>query len=54
MKKLHKSKIIDTIEQEWIYLTVGEAVAACNFMIQTCKPKTKAVECEPEAADDQV
>lgn len=52
MKKLHKSKILDTIGQEWIYLTVGEAVGACNFMLQTCKPKTKAVECE--AADDQV
>ncbi|KAG6432277.1 hypothetical protein SASPL_103852 [Salvia splendens] len=52
MKKLHKSKIIDTIGQEWIYLTVGEAVSDCNIMLQACKPKTKAVECE--AADDQV
>lgn len=42
MKKLDKSKCIDTIGQEWIYLTVGEAVNACNFMLQTCKPKTKA------------
>ncbi|XP_042065345.1 sulfate transporter 3.1-like [Salvia splendens] len=52
IKKLHKSKIIDTIGQEWIYLTVGEAVSDCNIMLQACKPKTKAVECE--AADDQV
>ncbi|XP_057771618.1 sulfate transporter 3.1-like [Salvia miltiorrhiza] len=52
VKKLHKSKIIHTIGQEWIYLTIGEAVSACNFMLQACKPKSKAVECE--AADDQV
>ncbi|KAK6130173.1 hypothetical protein DH2020_036089 [Rehmannia glutinosa] len=52
MKKLDKSKFIDTVGQEWIYLTVGEAVDACNFMLQTCKPKTKAV--ESEAADDKV
>ncbi|XP_022748964.1 sulfate transporter 3.1-like [Durio zibethinus] len=37
MKKLDKSKLIDTIGQEWIYLTVGEAVAACNFMLHTGK-----------------
>ncbi|KAH6808922.1 sulfate transporter 3 [Perilla frutescens var. frutescens] len=52
MKKLDKSKFIHTIGQEWIYLTVEEAVSACNFMLQACKPKTKAVGCE--AADDQV
>ncbi|KAK4425637.1 Sulfate transporter 3.1 [Sesamum alatum] len=51
MKKLDKSKFIDTIGQEWIYVTVGEAVNACNFMLQTCKPKTKAVN---EEADDKV
>ncbi|XVE65959.1 hypothetical protein DITRI_Ditri08aG0042200 [Diplodiscus trichospermus] len=33
MKKLDKSKLIDTIGQKWIYLTVGEAVAACNFLL---------------------
>lgn len=53
MKKLDKSKFIDTIGQEWIYLTVSEAVNACNFMmLQTCKPKAKAV--ESEAADNKV
>ncbi|KAL0284619.1 UNVERIFIED_CONTAM: Sulfate transporter 3.1 [Sesamum calycinum] len=51
MKKLEKSKFIDTIGQEWIYVTVGEAVNACNFMLQTCKPKSKAVD---EEADDKV
>lgn len=38
MKKLDKSKVLETIGQEWIFLTVGEAVAACNFMLHTCKP----------------
>ncbi|XP_059625905.1 sulfate transporter 3.1-like [Cornus florida] len=37
MKKLNKSKFIETIGQEWIYLTVGEAVGACNFMLHTAK-----------------
>ncbi|KAJ4847479.1 Sulfate transporter 3.1 [Turnera subulata] len=37
MKKLNKAKLIEKIGQEWIYLTVGEAVAACNFMLHTCK-----------------
>ncbi|XWS08927.1 hypothetical protein CRYUN_Cryun40dG0042400 [Craigia yunnanensis] len=44
MKKLDKSKFIDMIGQEWIYLTVGEAVAACNFMLHTCKSNPVAVE----------
>ncbi|KAJ6412284.1 hypothetical protein OIU84_005360 [Salix udensis] len=38
MKKLNKSKLIDKIGLEWIYLTVGEAVGACNFLLHTCKP----------------
>ncbi|XVF38275.1 hypothetical protein REPUB_Repub20aG0086400 [Reevesia pubescens] len=44
MKKLDKSKFIDTIDQEWIYLTVGEAVAACNFMLRTCKSNPVAID----------
>ena len=38
MKKLNKSEFIDKIGQEWIYLTVGEAVSACNFMLHSFKP----------------
>ncbi|XP_068650201.1 sulfate transporter 3.1-like [Aristolochia californica] len=38
MKKLDRAKFIEQIGQEWIYLTVGEAVIACNFMLHTCKP----------------
>uniref|UniRef100_A0A7N0TMB1 STAS domain-containing protein n=1 Tax=Kalanchoe fedtschenkoi TaxID=63787 RepID=A0A7N0TMB1_KALFE len=38
MKKLTKSKIIEKIGNEWIYLTVGEAVSACNYMLHSCKP----------------
>ncbi|KAK1577709.1 hypothetical protein Q3G72_024161 [Acer saccharum] len=37
MKKLDMSKFIENIGQEWIYLTVQEAVARCNFMLHTCK-----------------
>ncbi|KAK9146606.1 hypothetical protein Sjap_006509 [Stephania japonica] len=42
MKKLDKSKMMEEIGQEWIYLTVAEAVGACNFMLHTCKPNTNA------------
>ncbi|KAL9395805.1 hypothetical protein Peur_010058 [Populus x canadensis] len=38
MKKLNKSKFIEKIGQEWIHLTVGEAVEACDFMLHTCSP----------------
>ncbi|XP_073315564.1 sulfate transporter 3.1-like [Primulina huaijiensis] len=37
MKKLNKSKFLETIGQDWIFLTVGEAVGACNYMLHTCK-----------------
>ncbi|KAL1132918.1 hypothetical protein V6Z11_A12G004400 [Gossypium hirsutum] len=39
MKKLNKSKFLENIGQEWIYLTVGEAVEACNYKLHTCKPE---------------
>lgn len=38
MKKLDSSKILEKIGQEWIFLTVAEAVGACNFLLHTCKP----------------
>lgn len=38
MEKLDRSRFIELIGQEWIYLTVDEAVGACNFMLHTCKP----------------
>nr|KJB72262.1 hypothetical protein B456_011G167600 [Gossypium raimondii] len=44
MKKLDKSKLIDKIGQGWIFLTVGEAVSACNFMLHTCKSIHVAVD----------
>lgn len=37
IKKLHKSKSIEKIGEEWIYLTVGEAVRACNFVLHSYK-----------------
>lgn len=50
MRKLDKSKFVDRIGKEWIYLTVGEAVNATNFMLH--KYKNKAVEAEAAAAID--
>ncbi|BFG43110.1 hypothetical protein CerSpe_293840 [Prunus speciosa] len=38
MKKMNKLELIEKIGQEWIYLTVAEAVAACNFMLHSTKP----------------
>lgn len=42
MKKLDKSKVLQVIGQQWIFLTVAEAVAACNFMLHACKPAVSA------------
>lgn len=39
MKKLYKSEFLEKIGQEWIFLTVGEAVGACNYMLHSCKPQ---------------
>lgn len=44
MQKLDRSNFIELIGQEWIYLTVGEAVGSCNFMLHSCKPKPVADE----------
>ncbi|MED6196065.1 Sulfate transporter 3.1 [Stylosanthes scabra] len=41
MKKLNKAKFLDEIGQRWVYLTVEEAVAACNFMLHTYQPNPK-------------
>ncbi|KAF8116495.1 hypothetical protein N665_0017s0051 [Sinapis alba] len=38
MKKLSKSKFIETIGKDWIHLTISEAVSACDFMLHTAKP----------------
>ncbi|KAF3436259.1 hypothetical protein FNV43_RR23351 [Rhamnella rubrinervis] len=38
MKKLNKSELIEKIGQQWIHLTVAEAVGACNFLLHSCKP----------------
>ncbi|KAI4373928.1 hypothetical protein MLD38_011985 [Melastoma candidum] len=38
IKKLDKSKFIEALGQEWIYLTVGEAVAACYYALRSGKP----------------
>ncbi|KAM3326079.1 sulfate transporter 3.1 [Capsicum chacoense] len=40
MKKLNKSKFIETLGQEWIFLTVGEAVESCNYMLHSYRPKS--------------
>ncbi|KAI9180516.1 hypothetical protein LWI28_005578 [Acer negundo] len=47
MKKLDKAKFIEILGQEWIHLTVGDAVAACNFMLHACnKPSPVKEESE--------
>ena len=46
MKKLNKAKFIAELGQKWIYLTVEEAVGACNFMLHTCKPNSVKNETE--------
>lgn len=51
MKKMNKSELMDKIGQEWIYLTVGEAVEACNFMLHTYKPSDNV---KDESADSKV
>jgi sulfate transporter 3 len=52
MKKLDKSKFIKAIGEEWIYLSVAEAVGACNFMLHSCKSNTKTI--ESEEADSNI
>ncbi|KAK8588332.1 hypothetical protein V6N13_087265 [Hibiscus sabdariffa] len=47
MKKLNKSKFVEMIGQEWIYLTVGEAVEACHYKLHTCKPDSTNEETQP-------
>ncbi|KAI6695535.1 hypothetical protein NL676_023245 [Syzygium grande] len=41
MKKLSKSKFIENLGQEWFFLTIEQAVGACNFMLHKCKVDTK-------------
>lgn len=53
MKKLHKSNFIETIGKEWIYLTVGEAVNACNYILHTCKFQSKRID-SSTTPDDNV
>ncbi|CAL8126365.1 unnamed protein product [Prunus armeniaca] len=38
MKNMNKSELIEKTCQERIYLTVADAVAACNFMLHSTKP----------------
>lgn len=37
MKKIDRSELVQNIGHEWIYMTVGEAVGACNFMLHSYK-----------------
>jgi sulfate transporter 3 len=38
MKKLDSSKVLEAIGHEWIFPTVGEAVAECDFVMHSQKP----------------
>ncbi|KAK2647088.1 hypothetical protein Ddye_022283 [Dipteronia dyeriana] len=51
LKKLDMSKFIENIGQEWIYLTVQEAVARCNFTLHKSKPNP---EVEHNSKDNNV
>ncbi|CAN8254715.1 unnamed protein product [Cochlearia groenlandica] len=44
VKKLTRSKFIDNLGKEWLFLTVGEAVEACSFMLHTFKPEPTSKE----------
>ncbi|XP_074582136.1 sulfate transporter 3.1-like [Curcuma longa] len=37
MKKLNSSKVLEAIGEEWIFLTVADAVASCGCMLHACK-----------------
>ncbi|KAL0846218.1 hypothetical protein Bca101_019464 [Brassica carinata] len=41
MKKLSKSKFIESIGKDWMHLTVAEAVSACDYMLHTAKPDSQ-------------
>lgn len=38
MKKLDSSKVLELIGHEWIFPTVGEAVAECDYVLHSHKP----------------
>lgn len=46
IKKLNKSKFLETIGEEWIFLTVGEAVGACNYMLHSSTQKLNSDDSE--------
>ncbi|KAG6537610.1 hypothetical protein ZIOFF_002705 [Zingiber officinale] len=37
MKKMDSSKVLEAIGEEWIFLTVADAVASCDCMLNACK-----------------
>jgi sulfate transporter 3 len=46
MKKLNKANFIENVGHEWIFLTVDEAVASCNYRLHTCKPNAEKDEAD--------
>ncbi|KAL2323522.1 hypothetical protein Fmac_027901 [Flemingia macrophylla] len=46
MKKLNKSQFQNQLGQKWIYLTVEEAVGACNYMLRESKMNPRKGESE--------
>ncbi|KAB5545030.1 hypothetical protein DKX38_013142 [Salix brachista] len=44
IKKLGKSKFQNHLGKKWIYLTVGEAVAACNFNLRASKSNNQVAD----------
>ncbi|CAA0832138.1 Sulfate transporter 3.1 [Striga hermonthica] len=39
MKKLNNSKFLERMGQEWIFLTVDDAIGACNYTLNNCRSK---------------
>ncbi|KAI3993108.1 hypothetical protein MKX01_009851 [Papaver californicum] len=54
MMKLGKSKLLEEIGPEWIYLKVGEAVEACRFMLHSYKSSSGPTKNKSETQDNNV
>ncbi|CAL4920877.1 unnamed protein product [Urochloa decumbens] len=52
MKKLNSSKVLELIGHEWVFPTVGEAVASCDYVLHSHKPG--AVRDSPAAHENMV
>ncbi|XP_074316178.1 sulfate transporter 3.1 isoform X2 [Silene latifolia] len=54
MKKLDRSKFLESLGQEWVHLTVGEAVGACRYMLHNYKPTPDSSSVDRESWSNNV